>query len=62
MGKAELVDRLLAVEVAYAEQEQRWLTQQDEALTWWLRAQAAEARLSASRAPSSQEPQTNQYQ
>jgi hypothetical protein len=46
LGKAELVDRLLAVESAYAEQEQRWLSQQDEAFTWRLRAEAAEARLS----------------
>lgn len=46
-SKAELVDRLLAVECAYAEQEQRWLEQQDEAFTWRLRAEAAEARLNA---------------
>ena len=45
-GKAELADRLLAVEAAYAEQEQRWLAQQDEIFTWRLRAEAAEARLS----------------
>lgn len=44
-NKTELVDRLLAAEYAYAEQEQRWLEQQDEVLTWWLRAEAAEARL-----------------
>jgi len=44
-SKAELVDRLLTVEAAYAEQEQRWLGQQDEVLTWRLRAEAAEARL-----------------
>jgi hypothetical protein len=43
--KAELVDRLLAAEYASAEQEQRWLTQQDEVLTWRLRAEAAETRL-----------------
>jgi hypothetical protein len=46
-SKAELVDRLLAAEYAYAEQEQRWLEQQDEILTWRLRAEAAEARLTA---------------
>lgn len=46
-SKAELVDRLLAAESTYAEQEHRWLEQQDEALTWRLRAEAAEARLSA---------------
>jgi hypothetical protein len=46
-SKAELVDRLLIAECAYAEQEQRWLERQDEALTWRLRAEAAETRLSA---------------
>src|SRR6266567_761398 len=46
-NKAELVDRLLAAEYAYAEQEQRWLSQQDETFTWRLRAEAAEARLNA---------------
>ena len=46
-NKAELVDRLLAAEHAYAEQEQRWLSQQDETFTWRLRAEAAEARLNA---------------
>jgi hypothetical protein len=46
MGKAELVDRLLAVEAAYAEQEQRWLSQQDEVLIWRLRAEQAEGALS----------------
>ncbi len=39
-SKAELVDRLLAAEYAYAKQEQRWLEQQDEILTWRLRAEA----------------------
>ena len=48
-SKAELVDRLLAAEYAYAEQEQRWLEQQDEVLTWRLRAEAAEAHLTAIR-------------
>ncbi len=47
-NKAELVDRLLAAEYAYAEQEQRWLSQQDETFTWRLRAEAAEARLNTS--------------
>ena len=46
-NKAELVDRLLAAEYAYAEQEQRWLSQQDETFTCRLRAEAAEARLNA---------------
>ena len=44
-SKAELVDRLLAAECACAEQEQRWLAQQDEVLTWRLRAEKAEAVL-----------------
>lgn len=48
LSKAELVDRLLTVEAAYAEQEHRWLSQQDETLTWRLRAEAAEARHSTS--------------
>ncbi len=45
MGKPALVDRLLAVEQAYAEQQERWLLQQDELLQWRLRAEAAEAQL-----------------
>jgi len=48
LSKAELVDRLLAVESAYAEQEHRWLEQQDEVLTWRLRTEAAETRHSPS--------------
>jgi hypothetical protein len=48
-SKAELVNRLLAAEYAYAEQELRWLEQQDEILTWRLRAESAEARLAAIR-------------
>ena len=45
MGKEALVERLLAVEQTYAEQRERWLKNQDEGLTWRLRAEAAEARL-----------------
>ncbi len=45
MSKEALVDRLLAVERASAQERSRWLTQQDEVLTWRLRAEAAEARL-----------------
>jgi hypothetical protein len=45
MGKPELSDRLLAIEQAYAEQQERWLLQQDELLQWRLRAEAAEAQL-----------------
>ena len=45
MGKEALVERLIATERTLAEQRERWLTQQDEVLTWRLRAEAAEARL-----------------
>jgi hypothetical protein len=45
MGKPALADRLLAIEQAYAEQQERWLLQQDELLQWRLRAEAAEAQL-----------------
>lgn len=48
LSKAELVDRLLAAESAFAEQEQRWLEQQDEIFTWRLRAEVAEKRHSSS--------------
>jgi len=42
MNKEALVERLLAVERTHAEQQERWLAQQDEVLTWRLRAEAAE--------------------
>jgi hypothetical protein len=45
LSKGELVDRLLAAERNAAEWEQRWLTHQDDALHWRLRAEAAEKRL-----------------
>ena len=45
MSKEALVERLLAKEQTYAEQRERWLKNQDEVLTWRLRAEAAEARL-----------------
>lgn len=45
MGKETLVERLIAAERTIAEQRERWLTQQDEALIWRLRAEKAEARL-----------------
>lgn len=45
MGKETLVERLITAERTLAEQRERWLSQQDEALTWRLRAEAAEARL-----------------
>jgi uncharacterized protein YjbI with pentapeptide repeats len=40
MSKEALVERLIAVERTLAEQRERWLLQQDEALTWRLRAEA----------------------
>jgi hypothetical protein len=39
LGKSVLVERLLALEHAYAEQEERWLRVNDELLTWKLRAE-----------------------
>jgi hypothetical protein len=39
LGKAVLVERLLALEQAYAEQEERWLRVNDELLTWQLGAE-----------------------
>ena len=48
MSKEVLVDRLIAVERLHAQERERWLTQQDEVLTWRLRAEIAEARLKES--------------
>ncbi|HEU5378352.1 MAG TPA: hypothetical protein VFV38_23255 [Ktedonobacteraceae bacterium] len=45
MSKDVLVERLITAERTVAEQRERWLMQQDEALTWRLCAEAAEARL-----------------
>jgi hypothetical protein len=39
LGKTALVERLLALEQAYAEQEERWLRANDELLTSTLRAE-----------------------
>jgi hypothetical protein len=47
MSKEALVERLLAVERMYAEQRERWLSQQDEELSWRLRVEAAETQLEA---------------
>ena len=47
MSKEALVERLLAVERTNADERERWLQQQDEVLTWRLRAEQAEARLKA---------------
>jgi|SRR6266567_4209845 len=51
MSKEELVERLMAVERTCAEARERWLIQQDEMLTWRLRAEAAEARLKEGKRP-----------
>jgi len=45
MSKGVLVERLITAEGTLAEQHERWLSQQDEALTWRLRAETAERRL-----------------
>jgi len=45
LGKEALADRLITTERTMAEQRERWLSQQDEALTWRMRAEAAETHL-----------------
>ena len=45
MSKETLVERLITAERTQTEQRERWLGQQDEVLTWRLRAEAAEAQL-----------------
>jgi len=45
LSKETLVDRLIATERAVAEQREQWLSQQDEALAWRLRAETAEGQL-----------------
>ena len=45
MSKEALVARLMSAERTLAEQRERWLSQQDEVLTWQLRAEAAEVQL-----------------
>jgi len=45
MSKEALIERLITAERTLAERRERWLVQQDGALTWRLRAEAAEARL-----------------
>jgi hypothetical protein len=44
-GKEALVERLITAERTLAEQRERWLGQQDEVLTWRLRAEVAEIQL-----------------
>lgn len=53
MSKETLVERLITAERTLAEQRERWLDQQDEVLTWRLRAEAAEERLRSERVQSS---------
>ena len=45
MSKEVLAGRLIATERLMAEQRERWLSQQDEALSWQMRAETAEAQL-----------------
>ncbi len=45
MGKEALIERLIVAERTLAEQRERWLGQQDEAITWRLRAETAETQL-----------------
>lgn len=45
MSKEALVERLITTERTWAEQRECWLSQQDEALTWRLRAETAERQL-----------------
>jgi len=55
MSKETLVERLIAAERTLAEQRERWLSQQDDALTWRLRAETAEAQLQERKARASQQ-------
>lgn len=49
LSKAELVERLIAVEQAYAEREEHWLRLNDQLVIWRQRAELAEQRVSAQR-------------
>lgn len=49
LSKEALVERLITTERTLAQQRERWLSQQDEALTWRLRAEAAEIQLQKSK-------------
>lgn len=50
LGKAALVERLVAAEQARASAHERWLAATDELLAWRLRAEEAERRLQAQQA------------
>jgi hypothetical protein len=45
MSKEVLVERLITAERTLAERRERWLSQQDEVLTWRLRAETAEVQI-----------------
>jgi hypothetical protein len=57
MSKEALVERLITAERTLAEQRERWLVQQDEALTWRLRAETAETQLTPLKEMSSRQRQ-----
>jgi hypothetical protein len=57
LSKEALVERLLTVERTYANEREQWLLQQDELLTWRLRAEAAETHLQRLKEKSKQQKQ-----
>jgi hypothetical protein len=57
MSKEMLVERLLAVERTYANEREQWFSQQDEVLTWRLRAETAETHLQRLKEKSKQQKQ-----
>jgi hypothetical protein len=57
MSKETLVERLITAEQTLTKQRERWLAQQDEVLTWRLRAEAAETHLQEYKARAKQREQ-----
>jgi hypothetical protein len=57
MSKEALIERLITTERTVAEQRECWLNQQDEVLTWRLRAEAAETHLQEYKARAEQREQ-----
>ncbi|HEU5373933.1 MAG TPA: hypothetical protein VFV38_00695 [Ktedonobacteraceae bacterium] len=55
MSKEVQIERLITAERILAEQRERWLIQQDEAFTWRLRAEAAEAQMQERKATAPQQ-------
>lgn len=51
MSKEALVERLITVERLHAQEREHWLSQQDDVLTWRLRAETAETRLKEGKKP-----------